>query len=308
MGESSRFALFYLPHLLAFFNLNCIVQIETLAKTQPYPMKKSWQISFDWWKDTFGQKYLEGYSSRITAKDTIQTVDFLINSRIVRPPMSVLDLACGYGRHLIELSSRGDFRDLCGIDQSALFIKMAVARSQSLPSPPDFFRVDMRNLRGFKGRFDIILNLFTSFGYFATMTEEHATLKGISLALRHGGRFLIDLNDCTSTILSMSSKKDAKIENGLLTCSSKETLPCGLKVSGRHWLDVKAMRRFSIVGWSKNGRRRSYKSAIKLYSLPHLTELLEQHGLVVESAWGDFDQSPYQFNSRRMIVLAHKIH
>ncbi len=268
-------------------------------------MKTHPQISPNWWQDTFGPKYLEAYASRIPEKDTVETIDFLNHhAGVNRPKMTILDLACGYGRHSIELARRG-FQNVCGLDQSAHFLKLARNRSKTLPVRPFFLRGDMRRLR-FKNEFDAIINVFTSFGYFESSEDDHSVLEGVKRALKPGGLFVIDLNNPSATILSLISKRGAKVENGLLFCSYSETLPDGLKVKNKSWFNARRMRRMLVQDWVVEGHRCSYKCAINLYTLPHLETLLRQHGLVVEKVWGDFDGSPYGFDSRRLIVLARR--
>ena len=49
----------------------------------------------------------------------------------------------------------------------------------------------MREL-GFEGEFDAVINVFTAFGYFEDPEDDLRTLRGVRVALKPGGRFLLE--------------------------------------------------------------------------------------------------------------------
>ncbi len=104
----------------------------------------------------------------------------------------VLDLACGSGRHSIELARRGF--SVVGADISAELIEIANRDAGAEPDlDVDFVEGDLRAL-GFDGEFDLVLNLNDgAIGYLETDAENLRTFGVISRALRPGGRNLIQL-------------------------------------------------------------------------------------------------------------------
>ena len=71
---------------------------------------------------------------------------------------------------------------------------MAEARRRWREGPRlRFLRQDVRRL-AFRGEFDALVNLYTSFGYFSAR-ENEAVLRRMARSLRPGGRILIDHRD-----------------------------------------------------------------------------------------------------------------
>ena len=102
----------------------------------------------------------------------------------------ILDLACGSGRHSIELARRGF--SVVGAEISAELIEIA-NRDAEPGLEVGFVEGDLREL-DFEAEFDIVLNLNDgAIGYFETEEENHRTFEVIARALRPGGRNLIQL-------------------------------------------------------------------------------------------------------------------
>jgi len=104
----------------------------------------------------------------------------------------VLDLACGTGRHSIELARRGF--SVLGVDIASDLLEIAVGEAERLSvDRVDFKEVDLRTL-DLEPEFDLVLNLNDgAVGYFETEEENHRTFEVIASALRPGGGNLMQL-------------------------------------------------------------------------------------------------------------------
>ncbi len=60
-----------------------------------------------WYKEFFGQLYLETYQPVLTPERTIREADFIQKTLALPAGSKILDLCSGHGRHLIELAKRG---------------------------------------------------------------------------------------------------------------------------------------------------------------------------------------------------------
>lgn len=85
---------------------------------------------------------------------------------------SVLDVACGIGRHLLPLARRG-YR-ATGFDIAPLFVERANARAAAQIGDAQFFVGDVREVESRlleRGPFDAIVNMFTSIGYYGRASD-----------------------------------------------------------------------------------------------------------------------------------------
>ncbi len=140
----------------------------------------------EWFSEWFGSPYypiLYGNRNEAEAQHFIQKVASYLQ---LPNNAKVLDLACGRGRHAIELNRLG--YEVRGWDISA----QSIADAQQFANPRLQFGVlDMRDDFP-EGNFDAIFNFFTSFGYFDNLTENQLVLQHISAALKPGGKWVLD--------------------------------------------------------------------------------------------------------------------
>ena len=99
----------------------------------------------------------------------------------------VLDLACGKGRHSAHLRKNGF--EVVGIDLSEESI--ALAKEEFEQDGLEFYEHDMRELY-WTEYFDLVVNLFTSFGYFHSEADDQKTISSIADALKPEGLLVID--------------------------------------------------------------------------------------------------------------------
>lgn len=143
----------------------------------------------DWWRTWFGPGYLSLYDVYLAERTPVE-VDQLQALLALATPARVLDLACGQGRHAIELARRG--YEVTGVDLSEYLLDVARARARAAGVTVRLLHRDMRDPLGGE-RFDLILSLFTSFGYFEDEAEDHRVLTGVVRMLERGGRFVLEV-------------------------------------------------------------------------------------------------------------------
>jgi len=103
----------------------------------------------------------------------------------------VLDLACGIGRHSLELRRRGF--EVVGVDISPELLAMAEQSAAEAGLEVTFMQADLRDLE-LSEEFDLVLSLNDgAVGYFETDEENRRTFEVIARALRPGGGHLVQL-------------------------------------------------------------------------------------------------------------------
>ena len=103
----------------------------------------------------------------------------------------ILDLACGTGRHSLELVRQGF--SVVGVEIGAELVEIARKDAAEQGLEAEFLQGDLREL-DFAGDFDVVLNLNDgAIGYFESDEENHRTFEVISRALKPGGQNLIQV-------------------------------------------------------------------------------------------------------------------
>lgn len=264
---------------------------------------KNKNIKKEWWETTFNEKYTTTYVDAAPFELTIKQVDFLHKNLKLKKGAKILDLACGFGRHSIELAKKG--YNVTGVDFSNYLIKLARDEAKKQNINVTFIKKDIRKIY-FKGKFDAAINMFTSFGYFKNEEDHALAIKNFSQSLKVKGKLLIDLNNSIYTILSIFKKSNKEKETKLLTNTHKKKLSNGLVLTTVNQFDHKTMRWNMKRSWEKMGKRESYYTSVRLFFLPEINNLMENNGLRIKKTWGDFDGRPFNFNSHRLIILAEK--
>jgi len=256
-----------------------------------------------WWETLFDEKYLKTYVDTVTPRLTKQQMPFLLKRLQLKKGAEILDLACGYGRHAIELAKRG-YR-ITGLDFSKHFIDIAKKDAREQGVKVNFICDDMRNL-SFVNKFDAVINMFTSFGYFDNESDNELVLRKISRALKPNGKFLIEINNSVGKLARALREGKVDRKTGFLIIVKKDKLSNGLIVTTKDELNPATMRWSMTRTWKENGKVRSYKTSVRIFSLPELGNMMKRNGLRVEKIWGDIQGSPLGFDSRRLVVLARK--
>lgn len=239
-----------------------------------------------WYETFFGPDYLQRY----VHADTSEEVD--ATARILHLPKGarILDLACGAGRHSVELAKRG-YR-VTGYDLSRPLLAEARRAARREGVRLTLVHGDMREL-AYVGRFDAVLSLFTSFGYFDRPSEDERVVAGIARALRPRGKLLVERFNRDAMVANLPAQSWRIREDGtvVLTEDTFDALR-----------DRYETRQIVI---DRKGTR-EYVGSVRAYTFAEVKAMLEAHDLHVHRVLGGFDLSAYGSGSRRMLVYAVK--
>jgi SAM-dependent methyltransferase len=144
------------------------------------------EIAEDWYVSAFADTADMAWTDRTEAE-----VERAV--RMLRPEGGerVLDLACGSGRHSLELVRRGF--EIVGADISPELLEIARRDAEREALDVTFVEADLRELE-FEAEFDLVLSLNDgAIGYLETEAENLRTFEVISRSLKPGGRHLMQL-------------------------------------------------------------------------------------------------------------------
>jgi SAM-dependent methyltransferase len=240
-----------------------------------------------WYDGFFESEWLDYLSLPGDHDAAVRQVDFLVEQLALEPGASVLDVACGRGRHSVELARRG-FR-VTGIDLSPRSLELAGAAAQAAGVEVELRCLDMREL-DYDGVFDGAINVFTSFGYFEEDDENERVLHGISRALRPGGRFLIDTINPIALARVFQEHDWKEFEDGSV-------------MTEHRWQNQLAGR--GGATWTfihPDGSRSVLEHSVRFYAPWELRALVERAGLTVERAWGSSGGTDLGDGTRTILV------
>jgi len=244
-----------------------------------------------WYREFFDDLYLRVYQPLEAPEQVRREVDFIVKALDLPAGAKVLDLCCGQGRHSLELARRGF--QVVGVDLSEALLYAARKRAESEDLSVTFLHCDMREI-DFADEFDAVINMFTSFGYLESEAEDEKVLGKVAQALKSGGKFLLDVVNRDRLVRDFQAREWHAADEGWLVLEER-TFD---HLSGRMetcWVCV-----------ARDGVRYERLSSVRLYTTSELRTMLERAGLKVTNLFGDYDGSPYSWDSQRLIVVACK--
>lgn len=211
----------------------------------------------------------------------------------------VLDLGCGWGRHLALLAAAG--HDVVGADLSPALLRQVPTIDATVDATvdpaartsgrPPLAAADMRALPFADRTFDVVLNLATSLGLFLDDGDARAALGEARRVLRPGGRLLIE-----------GMHRDDIVAN--FAPRARWFLDDGTEVRARRRFDALRGVSEEVLRWRGPGGRGEKRHALRLRSATALAGLVADVGLDVVAAFGDWDGRQFDHASPRIILLS----
>jgi ubiquinone/menaquinone biosynthesis C-methylase UbiE len=215
---------------------------------------------------------------------------------------TILELAVGTARAAIPLAQAG--HRVVGVDYDESMLEIGRRKR-------DAVGLDDRKLKLIRGdclklnldeRFDWVCVFFNTFLAFTTLEQQDAVLRGALRHLKPRGRFWVDVFQPDLKRLARPSASG--IDPTLFYVPRYDRTV--LKTVDLRQRPEKQLQRvtFNYRWFNRQGEpRRKSRSFDLTYIFPReLRTLMERNGLRIEHLWGNYDASPINANSPRMIA------
>lgn len=258
-----------------------ITALYFCSMTEPMHATENWFVHW------FDSPYYHKLYFERNEQEAAEFIRRLLDHLSPPPGATMLDVACGRGRHARILASTGF--DVTGIDLSPNSIAYAKQYEQD---HLHFYEHDMR--RPFWiNYFQYAFNFFTSFGYFRTKREHYAAIRTIAQSLQPRGRFVLDYLNAAYVEPHLVPKED-KTVNGTVFHITRE---CD---EGHIYKNI-------VIEDKELPAPLEYTERIVKFTTRDLEEMLGYHGLAVKEIFGNYTLDAFNAKtSPRMILLCEK--
>jgi SAM-dependent methyltransferase len=247
--------------------------------------------SSEWWTSYFDAHYLLEYEPLFTLERDRHEVARMLDILGLPSGSRILDVPCGQGRHAHLLAEAGFSVD--GLDYSEHLLR--IARKRGTGSALRYTRGDMRKLpTRWTRRFDAVVNLFTSFGFFTNPSDDVQVIGQFARVLKPGAMLIWHGGSRDGVMSRFLSRDWWETSDGTIVAHERDFDP----LSGV--LTIESTWR----GPANKTKHRTHR--IRLYTATRLAELCAAEGLIVESAFDGFSTAPLGRKSGEMLLVARK--
>jgi SAM-dependent methyltransferase len=239
-----------------------------------------WFANEDFWKDLYD--WLFPAARFQSAKEEVEKILALTNVR----SGNVLDLCCGPGRHSYELARLGF--NVVGVDASKFLLNKAKELCLNFGNV-ELVHADMRDFVR-PNHFDLVINMFTSFGYFEDQDDNMKVLRNIKKSLKNDGKLLMEM--VSKEVLLRNYRDSIVTERGSKMLIEKHDFEVGMTRMRNQWIVLEA------------GEYKVYSLEHYVYSGQELKMMLQMCGFTNVELYGSLDGTAYDLNAKRLVVVA----
>ncbi len=243
-----------------------------------------------WFKDWFNSSYYHLLYQNRDDNEAQAFIERLIAYLKPKDNATMLDVACGKGRHSKVLADMGF--DVTGIDLSEASIEEAMLdESDTL----HFFQHDMR-LPFRINYYDYAFNFFTSFGYFKTQREHNNAIRSITQSVKTNGLFVIDYLNVQYISDRLEKSFTKVIDNVQFEVTKWE--------DANHFFKKIQITESGV----SNDLDHSYTERVAKFTLADFGRMLTEYGTEVIEVFGDYNLGIYDAKtSPRLIIIAKRV-
>lgn len=238
----------------------------------------------EWFRNWFDSPYYPLLYSHRNIQEAQQFIDtlvnFLLTQKLIIQGCTWLDTACGAGRHAIYLAQKGF--QVTGTDLSPNSIAEAIKNSQNILNVR-FFVQDIRI--PLNQKFDVVSNLFTSFGYFEQDKDNFQVLQNLIAQSKN--------------LVVLDYLNAEQVLNNLVTKEQIQKQQITFHIT-REVIDNMVVK---TISFEDKGVLHTYQEQVKLYTPQQLISFFEQENTKVIARWGDYNMNT---EGNRCVLIAQK--
>src|SRR5699024_9497740 len=251
----------------------------------------------DWYETWFDSALYEVLYADRDEEEAARLINLMVDYLPDNDGVIVLDFGCVGDRHAINMYKNVNssyvkgFR-VTGIDLSERAIAEAKKQAEEDQLEGIKFKVqDMR--KPLPGKFDAVLNLFTTFGYFKEDSENKRVLDSVKQMLQPGGVFVLDYLNAV------------KVQNELVPAEEGTIRNINYEIS--RYTDKQAVHKeITFSGGAIEGQR-NYSEYVKLYGLDWFRKQLTDRGFVIDKLYGNYSGDAFDpQSSDRLLMISYR--
>lgn len=242
----------------------------------------------EWYKDWFNSgEYLQVYKHR-NEQDADKLLKLIFDNLEIADGSKILDAACGAGRHAIHLAEKGF--DVTGFDLSETLLEIAKNNARQKKLIPRFIKSDIRKFL-LNETFSLVINLFTSFGYFEEDEDNFLFFKNAYQMLDSEGYLAFDYFNANYLVNNLIPETVKNID--------------GLEITERRKIKNNRVNKDILI--EKEGNSKTFSESVKLYDADLLLDRFHKIGYKNFKIFGNFNGTDFnQETSERLIIICQK--
>ena len=238
-----------------------------------------------WFATWFDSPYYHLLYKNRDEKEAQVFIDNLIEKLQLKKGSKLIDIACGKGRHATYFNKKG--MNVVGVDLSPNSIASA---KQNENNNLQFSVHDMREVYK-ENHFDIVTNLFTSFGYFENKDDEKKAINAMAENLKSDGILIIDFMNIKKIIANLISSEKKTIDG--ITFNIKRS------VQNNH-----IIKDIEIID---DNETQHFQEKIKAITLADFSAFVSNVGLNIIDIFGNYKLDDFDATiSDRLILICKK--
>ncbi|HIG32307.1 MAG TPA: class I SAM-dependent methyltransferase [Flavobacteriales bacterium] len=238
-----------------------------------------------WFANWFDSPYYHILYKNRDDKEAEFFIENLVQHLHIKKRNKLLDIACGKGRHAKYFNSLG--LNVVGVDLS--FNSITAAKKDENETL-QFFIHDMREVYQ-ENHFDVVTNLFTSFGYFEKDEDEQKAINAMASNLKKEGILVIDFMNAKNVMVNLVAS-EIKIIDGI-TFNIKRSVRNNHIIKDIHISDSKTKHHF--------------QEKVKALTLANFSDFIANAGLKIIDIFGNYKLEEFNTQtSDRLILICKK--